>query len=238
MPGSGQWSSFRPTLWPTLCSLPLLLILLGLGSWQVHRLQWKEGLIAAREARIQTPLIELSGVMGDPDSLEFRRARVSGRFLHEHEMYLASRVRNGNAGYHVVTPLALEGNRFLLVDRGWVPLERKAPISRPQGQVEGEVTVIGLIRKGGRQGFFTPDNAPEGNFWFYIEVPEMAAFAGLNEVYPFYIEAGPAPNPGGLPIGEAAEPELHNPHLSYAITWYMLAVALVVIYVLYHLRRA
>jgi surfeit locus 1 family protein len=153
-------------------------------------------------------------------------------------MYLASRVRNGNVGYHVVTPLALEENRFLLVDRGWVPLERKAPISRPQGQVEGKVTVAGLIRKGGRRGFFTPDNAPDGNFWFYVEIPAMAAFAGLAETYPFYLEADATPNPGGLPIGGAAGPELNNPHLSYAITWYALAAALVVIYVLYHLRRA
>jgi surfeit locus 1 family protein len=219
-------------------SLPLFLVLLGLGSWQVDRLNWKEGLIAAREARIQMPLVELPGATSDPDSLEFRRARASGRFLHEHEMYLASRVHNGNVGYHVVTPLSLGKNRFLLVDRGWVPLERKAPISRPEGQLEGEVTVTGLIRKEGRQGFFTPDNAPDGNFWFYVDIPEMAAFAGLSESYPFYLEADATPNPGGLPIGGSAATELNNPHFSYAITWYMLAGILVAIYVLYHLRRA
>ncbi len=90
---------------------------------------------------------------------------------------------------------------------------------------------------GGRKGMFTPDNRPGENFWFYVDVPAMAAHAGLKRMHPFVIEAGPAANPGGFPIGGQSRVKLRNDHLQYAITWYSLAAALLVIYVLYHRRE-
>jgi surfeit locus 1 family protein len=130
--------------------------------------------------------------------------------------------------------------RGLLVDRGWVPMARKDPASRAEGQPDGPVIVEALLRTGGWKGStaFRPDNRPEDNTWFWVDPEAMAAWAGLeNPVTAVYAAAGPAESPGGLPVGGQTRIDLRNDHLQYAITWYALAVALAVIYALYHLRR-
>ena len=170
----------------------------------------------------------------DLAAFEFRKIRLTGYFLHDKEMYLAARSLNGNVGYHVVTPFQERDGRITLVDRGWIPLDKKAPSTRAGGQVPGKIAIEGLIRKPGRNSWFVPDNQPDKNFWFFVDIPAMAAHDGLVNVRPYFIEAGPAANPGGYPIGGQSRIELPNNHLSYAITWYSLAFALLVIYLIYH----
>lgn len=225
---------FRPRLGPTLFTVPALIAMLALGTWQVQRLEWKEALIAERDARVAAPGIAAPGTDADLRELEFRRVSLSGRFLNGQEMFLAARSMNGNVGYHVVTPFLLASGAAVLVDRGWIPLDRKEPSARLEGEIEGETEIEGLIREGGRKGWFIPDNRPAENFWFYVDVPAMAAHAGLAEVRPYFVEAGPAMNPGGFPIGGQTRLKLPNDHLQYAITWYLLALALAVIYLIYH----
>lgn len=228
---------FRPRLGPTLMTVPALIVLLALGTWQLERLEWKEGLIAERTSRAAAPAIAPPGADADVRGLEFRPVRLSGRFLNDQEMFLAARSMNGNVGYHVVTPFLLENGAAVLVDRGWIPLDRKDPSTRSEGEIEGGTEVVGLIREGGRKGWFTPDNRPAENFWFYVDVPPMAAHAGLAQSLPYFVEAGPKENPGGLPIGGQTRLKLRNDHLQYAVTWYLLALALVVIYLIYHRVR-
>lgn len=228
---------FRPTLWPTLFTLPALVVLFGLGTWQVDRLFWKRDLIETRVSRSSAPAIPAPAGIDDFAAMEFRHVRVVGVFLHDKEMYLGARTLRGNVGYQVVTPLRRADGGYLLVNRGWVPRERRDPATRAEGQLEGEVVVEGLIREPGFKGVFPPDNRPEENFWFNVDVPAMAAWAGLEGVANYAVEAGPAPNPGGLPIGGQTRIQLRNEHLQYAVIWYSLAVALIVIYILYHRRR-
>lgn len=229
---------FRPTLVPTLFTVPAVVFMLGLGTWQVQRLQWKQDLIAERGGRLAAPPIALPAGAVDPEEVAFFRVRITGTYLHDREMYLAARSLRGNLGYHVVTPLRLYDGSHVLVDRGWVPLDRKDPATRPEGQRQGTVTVEGVIRTGGRKGWFVPDNRPGENFWFYVDPAAMAAHAGLGAVSPFYVEAAAGQAPGGMPIGGQTRVALPNNHLSYAITWYSLAVALAVIYLLYHRVKA
>jgi surfeit locus 1 family protein len=231
---------FRPAFWPTLFTLPVLAALIGLGTWQVQRLHWKEAQIAERQARSSAPAIDLPREFADPQALEFRRVALTGRFLHDREMYLSGRTHKGQVGVHVVTPLVLADGRGLLVDRGWVPMARKDPASRPDGQVAGVVTLEALLRTGGWKGSrtFRPGKRPDENLWFWIDPEAMAAWAGLeNPVTALYAAVGAAETPGGLPIGGRSRVTLRNDHLQYALTWYALAVALVVIYVAYHRRR-
>lgn len=225
---------FRPTLIPTLFTIPAVVFMLGLGTWQVQRLHWKQDLIADRTARLEAPPIALPEASAGPAEVEFFRVRVTGVFRHEREMYLGARSLRGNLGFHVITPLERHDGSHVLVDRGWVPLERKDPGTRAAGQLDGTVTVEGVIRSGGRKGWFVPDNQPEENFWFYVDTDAMAAHAGLGAVAPFYVEAGAAEVPGGYPIGGQSRIALPSNHLSYAVTWYSLALALTVIYLLYH----
>lgn len=216
----------------TIASLVVLGVLIALGTWQVERMQWKRGLIAERAQRLAAPPLNLPSVVPIPAALEFRRVQVQGRFLHDRELYLGNRPRNSQAGYHVVTPLLRADGSAVLVDRGWVPLDRKLPESRAAGQFDGQVVVQGIARLPREPGYFTPKNQVEGNFWFTMDLPEMATAARLPSVLPIYIEAGPQANPGGLPIGGQTDATLPDNHLVYAVTWYALAAALVVVYVL------
>jgi surfeit locus 1 family protein len=230
---------FHPTLWPTLITVPTLILLVGLGVWQLERLEWKEALIAERQSRSSQPAIALPADLDDAARLQYLPVRVRGRFRHDRELYLAARTFEGQVGLHVVTPLVLADGRMLLVDRGWIPDGRRDPATRPEGQVAGEIELTGLVRLPGWAGmsWLKPDNQPAENLWFWIDPAAMAAAAGLDGVIPeIYLDAGPAENPGGWPKGGQTRIDLPNDHLQYAITWFTLALSLAVIYVVYHLR--
>src|ERR1051326_8167134 len=117
--------TFRPTFWPTVFTVPAVLLMLGLGVWQIGRLQWKEGLIAERTERTTAPAIPLPEDGANLANAEYRHVSLTGEFLHDKEMFLGARSLNGNPGYHLVTPFRLPNNRVVLVDRGWIPLDRK-----------------------------------------------------------------------------------------------------------------
>ena len=108
------------------------------------------------------------------------RVVVTGRFRHDREIFLGARSLNGNPGYHLVTPFRLDDGRVLLVDRGWIPLERKTPDKRALGQVAGQIQLDAVIRLNGRQSWLVPDNRPEINFFFWIDLPTMAKLAGKS----------------------------------------------------------
>jgi surfeit locus 1 family protein len=229
---------FRPSFWPTVIAIPAVIVMLALGTWQVQRMYWKEGLIAERVARTTAEPVALPRAGDDLSAMDYRHTSVTGQFLHDHELYLAARSMRGNPGYHVVTPFRMADGSAVFVDRGWIPLERKDPAHRAEGQVAGTVTLDAVIRLPHAQNWLTPDNDPGKNTWFWVDLPAMATAAGLSgEIAPVYLEAGPAPNPGGFPIGGQTRIDLPNDHLQYAITWYALAVALAVIYVLWHRGR-
>ncbi len=232
MTGSG----FRPSFWPTLLTVAMLAVLVGLGTWQLQRLEWKTRLIAERQAGLAGPALPLPADDDALAALEFRKVVARGRFLHDRELHVGSRTSRGKAGYHVLTPLKVGDGTMLLVNRGWVPLDRRDPESRPAGQVGGPVTVTGILRVNAHAGWLTPENQPADNLWFSYDLPAMARAAGLP-LRPAVLEADAGDIPGGLPAGGQFRTEIPNRHLEYALTWYALAVVLVVIYIVYHRRR-
>jgi len=234
--------SFRPQLWPTLMAVPAFFVLLAFGSWQLERLAWKSALIAERAERssaapVEFPTLPLALSAEERAGFEFRRAAVTGSFLHERETYLAARSPTGEPGYQVMVPLLRADGSAVLVNRGFVPIERKDPATRAQGQVRGVVEVEGLIRLTGRTAWFVPDNEPAKNMWFWVDLPALSRHLGFPEEAWLYLDAGPASTPGGWPKGGQTHLVLPNDHLQYAITWYALALALAVIYLVYHRRR-
>ena len=233
----GPWLGFRPSLWPTVISVPALALLLGLGTWQLQRLAWKQALIVKLDLRLAAPVTDLPAGFGDPDGLEYRRARAAGRFLHHREMYLLGYSPQGAAGFYVVTPLARAVGPPVLVNRGWVPPALKDPARRPHSLPPGEVAVEGVVRKAQTAGWFTPENEPHNNQWFVLVPSEMGRAAGLEAVAPVYLQATAAEGATGYPAGLPVRLKLRNAHLQFALTWYALALALGVIYVLYHRGR-
>lgn len=226
---------FRPALWPTVLTVPALLVLLALGTWQMQRLAWKTNLIQGMESRISAPAVDLPVGALDVGEWEYRRVRVSGRFLHDKEFHLLAVSRNGQHGYQIVTPLR-RATDVVLVNRGWVPRERKEAATRPAGQVAGDVTIAGVVRKPWGQGLFVPDNDSARNLWFFGDAAAMRRAAAISGP-DLFVEAVAEPVPGGLPVGGQTRLDIPNRHLQYALMWYGFAVALAAIYVLWHRRE-
>jgi surfeit locus 1 family protein len=226
-------SLFWPSFWAALG----FLLLLGLGTWQVQRLHWKEGLIAERQGALHAAPVPLPPSLQEARKLEFHPVKAEGEFLNQDELHLNAQSLRGEQGFHVITPFRLMDGAILLVDRGFVPTERAAPATRHAGELEGRATVTGLLRLPESKGWFTPDNEPQRNSWFWIDLPAMAKAAGLAQVLPFYVDADATPNPGGWPLGGQTMTDLPNNHLQYAITWYALALVLVVVYIRFARRR-
>jgi surfeit locus 1 family protein len=229
----------RRILTLTLAAAAAFLVLIGLGTWQLERRQWKADLIAARDAALAAAPIDLPKSGDAARGLEFHRVRATGTFLYDRTLLVHAIERaKGGAGYLAITPMRLASGGVVLVERGWIPPEFRDRARRAEGNPAGEAAVEGILRLAPerRPDWFVPDNDPAKGEWYFIDLAAMARAAGVPEALPFYVEAGPAPNPGGYPLGGQANTELRNEHLQYAITWYCLAAALAVIYVLL-LRR-
>ena len=215
-----------------------LALLIGLGVWQLHRLEWKQGIVAQIEARAKAPPITLEQAVARAragEDVSYLRVQVEGRFDNAKERYLYA-VPDGNVGWHVIAPLTTPEGEVVLIDRGFVPDGLKAPASRPQGQLEGTVAVTGLARQPEAQARFVPDNEPEHNRWFWRDLGAMSKSmfpAGAPDIAPFILEAERSDIPGGWPLGGQTRLDLPNNHLQYALTWFLLALCLVVIYVIY-----
>jgi surfeit locus 1 family protein len=231
-------TGFRPLFWPTVFTAPVLVLCLALGSWQIQRLFWKQELIAQREAAVSAPPIAAPRSWEEAKDMEFRHVTDEGFFLHDKEIYLGATSEAGQQGYQVLTPLREPSGRIVFVNRGFIPAELKDPAKRAAGQIAGAVRVQGLLRlpPAEKPAWFLPDNRPDLNYWFWVDLPAMSAADKLDHVAPFYIDADASPNPGGWPKGGVTRLALPNDHLQYAITWFSLAVALMVIYFLYHRR--
>lgn len=221
----------------TVLVLAAFAVLVGLGTWQLERRAEKHALIAHIEARLAAPPVPLPARIEDADAFDYRRVRVTGRFLHDKEMHLLGRVRGGVAGVEVVTPLLRADGAAVLVNRGWVPPALADPAARPAGQVTGPVAVTGIARVPSVPGPFAPGNDPARGLWFSPDVPAMARAAGLEGAVPVIVEADESPVPGGFPKGGGTRVALPDNHLQYALTWYGVAVALVAVVLAARRRR-
>jgi len=228
----------RPLLWPTLISLPILALCLALSVWQMERREWKRDILDRIAANQSAPPITLDELLkGDPLRREYGKATITGVFLHDKEFHLAARSRKDDVGIQVVTPVQTDDGAIVLFDRGWVPSPKKDPAMRKEGQIQGKVQLTGVVRRAQVQGRFVPDNAPDRNIWFYVDVPRMRQMAGGKPdpvLDTFFLEADATPNPGGLPIGGQTQLDIPNDHLQYAITWFLLALALIGVYLSFH----
>jgi surfeit locus 1 family protein len=230
----------KSLFWPGFFAFLGVLLLLGLGTWQVERLFWKERLIAERHAAVTAPPIALPATLAAAEPLAFHRVHASGTFLPDRELFLGATDGEGHLGYQVIEPLRLASGAVLLVNRGYVPEDKKLPQTREAGEPAGEVMVTGLLRLAPhvKPHWFLPANNAERNYWFWVDIPAMTAAAHLDRVLPFYVDADKTPNPGGLPEGGQTLLDLPNNHLQYAITWYALAVALAAMTFIFLRRRA
>ena len=133
--------------------------------------------------------------------------RVSGRFLHEHEVAVhgltAGRpTRAAGPGVLPFDALAARGRlQVVIVNRGFVPTQLRDPASRPESQPQAEATVTGLVRSPEKRASFRPENDPSRDAWYIRDPAEVAQAKGLDRVAPFLIDAGDTPQSGRLAEG-------------------------------------
>jgi surfeit locus 1 family protein len=234
-------------IWPSVFALAALVLLLELGFWQLARLAWKENLITRISERSQLsfaspapPEREWPKVTAERD--EYRRVTVTGTFRHDREAMcydLLSETKGqfSGPGYWVLTPLVTPDGVIIFVNRGFVPLDRKNPTTRYEGQISGPITVSGLLRMGEGRSWFTPADDPSHGIWQQRDPVAIAKAYGLERVAPFFIDADSKPNPGGLPQGGETRLSFPNRHLEYAVTWFGLALALIGVFGVFALMQ-
>ena len=210
--------------------------MVGLGFWQLARLEERrlDNLVTrSRYEAAPEPLSDLlAGAGDDLASLEFRRASVSGTYLSESELLLRSQVRQGTAGFEVLTPLEAEAGSTVLVNRGWVPLEFDTAPVAVAAPPSGPVEVEGVVRLSRERGTFGRDDAgrPDDDVLSRVDLEIASERTGL-ELVPVYLEVVGESDPTRLPV-PAPPPDLadEGSHLSYAIQWFSFAAVAILGY--------
>jgi surfeit locus 1 family protein len=231
----------RGLFWPAVMTVIGVVFLVALGNWQMRRLAWKVGLIAAIADRAHAAPISLAEAEQRSGDVEYLRVKSTGKLLNDRELDFYAFDEQAGVGWHIVTPLQLADGSVVFVNRGFVPDELKEPAKRREGEPSGEVEIVGLARKPETPGAFTPANDAGKNVWYWRDISAMAAAAvpgDKTRIVPFVIDAELEPRPLGVwPRGGVTRLELPNRHLEYALTWYGLAAALLGVFAAFAVTR-
>jgi surfeit locus 1 family protein len=219
----------RRLLVPAASTVAMLIVLIGLGTWQVQRLAWKEGLLAQIDAAEENAPVPL-GQAPPP----FAKVAATGRLRPDLAARYGADVRDTStgptSGAQLVVPLERRGAPPLLVMLGWVPDHGALP-TLPGGD---NVTITGYVRPAEHSRWFSPANDLAGRRFYTLDPATIGGALGLASEAPFTLVAlGPPPPDGAAPIPAEHLPRPPNNHLQYAITWYGLAAALLVVFVVY-----
>ena len=204
-----------------------VLLLLSLGTWQVYRLQWKENILAQIAASEHGP-VRLLGT--DPPL--YARVTATGHFRFDlaarYGIDVRDTLKGPMVGHFQIVPLEREDAPTLLVNRGWVPETPGVPVDNPVGLV----TVIGFVRPATPAGWFSPADDTRTRQFYSLDPAVISKTLGVAQALPFSLTAlGPAKE-SQFPVPASTLPQPPNNHLTYAITWYSLAIVLVVMFVL------
>jgi len=228
--------SWRGLLIPAVTAFA---VLVALGTWQLERKAWKENLIATLTERLAAAPVALPPPSAwpslDPATDEYRGVKLTASFDHGKEALVyatasAFRPDVSGAGYWVFAPARLADGALVMVNRGFVSEVRKGVATRAVGQIAGPVGITGAMRWPEAHHWYTPVDDPAHKLWYSRDTTAIAAAEGIRPVAQFYVEQESPVPPGGLPQPGKLVVRLPNNHLQYAMTWYGLALALVVVF--------
>lgn len=203
-----------------------VLVFVGLGIWQLERRVWKLDLIARVDQRIHAPVVDAPGrgswngmtAAGD----EYSHVRLAGHFLGGANT-LVQAVTELGGGYWVLAPMQTDRGFVVLVNRGFIPQERKAEFERKSDGISSPAAIDGLLRMSEPGGGFLRNNDAAGNRWYSRDVAAIATARGLRDVAPYFVDAEAS---GDWPRGGLTVVTFRNSHLVYALTWFTLAAML------------
>jgi surfeit locus 1 family protein len=231
----GTWQ-FAPAVWPTLATLFFFVLTLWLGNWQTGRAETKRALQTRYDTATREAPIHVGNTMLDRESVLYRRLEVRGVFDDARTILLDNRVFEGVAGYHVLTPLRIDGGQLaILVNRGWMPAGRSRDQVPLPPTPHGEVKLEGMAVDPHSRYFELAQTPPQGRVWQNLDFERYAASYGrtlqpvllqqTSQVADGLLRSWPRPDSGV------------SMHVSYAIQWYSLATTLAVLWLVLNLER-
>ena len=202
-----------------------ILVFIGLGTWQIIRLNWKNNLILEIENSLKNPPVELAQSKKE----NFLKIKTSGSIDFDKQIYLYNLNESGTPGFEVINPITI-GDENFLINRGWIPFEKKGT---QEINVFDQKNIIGTLKLQGRKNIFKPDNDLDENYWFSLNREDILKFTGKNfSKYIIYLDGNYQ-----FPRPKKITANISNNHQKYAITWFSLALSILLLYLYFRKKN-
>ena len=200
-------------------------VFVALGSWQIVRLNWKLSLISEIEESLKNPPVELA----QSNKKNYLKIKTSGSIDLDKQIYLYNLNDNGTPGFEVINPILIDEENFL-INRGWIPFEKK---NTEEINFFDENNIIGTLKLQGRKNIFKPDNEIEENYWFSLNREDILKFTGKEfSEYIIYLDGKYQ-----FPKPKKITANISNNHKKYAITWFSLAISILLLYLYFRKKN-
>ena len=203
----------------------IILTLLSLGFWQIYRLNWKLDLIEQIENSLKNDPVELSKI----EEKNYLRIKTSGEIDFDKQMYLYNLNDAGKPGFEVINPIKI-GDENYLMNRGWIPFEKK---DLPEINLVNQNQIVGTLMLQTKPSTFKPENDIEKNYWFTLNREDISKFTGRNfSEYVIYLNGDYK-----IPKPRVITAKISNNHKKYAITWFSMAISILLIYLYFRKKN-
>jgi surfeit locus 1 family protein len=202
-----------------------ILVFIALGSWQIVRLNWKNNLILEIENSLKNPSVELT----QSNKENYLKIKTSGFVNFNKQIYLYNLNEKGTPGFEVINPILIDNENYL-VNRGWIPFEKKGS---KEINFFDENNIIGTLKLQGKKNIFKPDNDIKENYWFSLNRDDILKFTGKEfSEYLIYLDGNYE-----LPKPKKITANISNNHKKYAITWFSLAISILLLYLYFRKKN-
>ena len=202
-----------------------ILVFVGLGTWQIIRLDWKNNLILEIENSLKNPPVELAKSTKE----NFLKIKTSGSIDFDKQIYLYNLNDTGTPGFEVINPITI-GDENYLINRGWIPFEKKGT---EEINIFDQENIIGTLKLQGRKNIFKPDNDLVENYWFSLNREDVLKFTGKNfSKYIIYLDGNYQ-----FPRPKKITANISNNHKKYAMTWFSLAISILLLYLYFRKKN-
>ena len=202
-----------------------IIVFIALGTWQIIRLNWKNNLILEIENSLKNPPVELT----HSNKQNYLKIKTSGSIDFEKQIYLYNLNDSGTPGFEVLNPILIDGENYLL-NRGWIPFEKK---DTPEINIFDQNNISGTLKIQGRKNIFKPDNDIKENYWFSLNREDILKFTGKKfSKYIIYLDGNYQ-----FPRPKKITANISNNHKKYAMTWFSLAISILLLYLYFRKKN-
>jgi len=203
----------------------IILVLISLGCWQLYRLNWKLNLISEIKNSLKNNPIELSKV----DKKNYLRIKTSGEIDFDKQIYLYNLNDSGKPGFEVINPILIDNENYL-INRGWIPFDQK---NQSEINLINEDNIIGTLKLQTKASVFKPENDIEKNYWFTLDREDVFKYTGKSfSNYIIYLNGEYK-----IPKPKVITANISNNHKKYAITWFSMAISILLLYLYFRKKN-